>query len=250
MRNWNRIVAVVSCSASLAIASVAFAEQSAHLQEQPGSGKLVEAPAHFRDVHPPLFFHEEWKAAPGAKEAPITQDAVGNPNLELKLYGDPKDILLSGAAGKPDDPLRVWTGTCEGPCGVALRDKNNYADLTGLAKIRWSTRVSGFHKLRPIVKLADGNWLVGDRADGEISDEHVTEFSISDVRWLRLDIDKVVAKGSWLVNPDLSKVDEVGFVDLMPGSGHGQGGYSTVSQFTVYGKAVNREGSAQNQPNH
>jgi len=240
MRRWSRTAAIVSFLVSLGVASTSFAQQ-AHVQEQPGPGKLVEAPAHFRDVHPPLFFREEWKAAPDAKEAPITQDAVGNPNLELKLYGDPKDILLSGTAGKPDDPLRVWTGTCEGPCAVAFRDKNNYVDLTGLAKIRWSTRVSGFHKLRPIVKLADGNWLVGDHADGEISDDHVTEFSISDVRWLRLDINKVIAKGSWLVNPDLSKVDEVGFVDLMPGSGHGQGGYSTVSQFAIYGKAISRE---------
>lgn len=114
MRRLNRIVAVVSCLASLGIASAAFAEQGAHPQEQPGPGKLVEAPAHFRDVHPPLFFHEEWKAAPGAKEAPITQDAVGNPNLELKLYGDPKDILLSGAAGKPDDPPPRLDGDVRG----------------------------------------------------------------------------------------------------------------------------------------
>jgi len=250
MRRWNRSAAVVNFLVSLAIACTAFAQEAAHVQQQPGPAKLVEAPAHFGDVHPPLFFNEEWKAAPNQKETTITQDAVASPNLELKLYGDPKGILLSGATGKPDNPLRTWSGTCEGPCAVALRDKNNYVDLTGLAKIRWTTRVSGFHKLRPILKLSDGNWLVGDHADGEISDYHMTEFSISDLRWLRLDIDKVVAKGSWVVNPDLSKVDEVGFVDLTPGSGHGQGGYSTVSQFAVYGKAVNREASAQNQPNH
>lgn len=213
-------------------------------------GGLIEAPAHFGDPHPPLFFREGWKQVPGGGEHPITQDAVTNPNLELKLYGDPKDMLLNGAAQNKDNPIRIWTGTCETPCALALRDKNNYVDLTGLAKIQWGTRVSGFHRLRPIVKLASGVWLVGNHEDGEISDYHETEFSISDVRWLRLDIDKVVAKGSWLVNPDLSKVDEVGFVDVIPGSGHGQGGYSVLTTFAVYGKPVPREPGAENSSNH
>jgi hypothetical protein len=44
----------------------------------------------------------------------------------------------------------------------------------------------------------------------------------------------------WVPNVDLSRVDEVGFVDLMPGSGHGTGGYIHVSQFQVYGRAVPR----------
>jgi hypothetical protein len=39
---------------------------------------------------------------------------------------------------------------------------------------------------------------------------------------------------------DLSKVDEVGFADLMPGSGHGAGGYVNVSTFEVYGRPVKR----------
>jgi len=47
----------------------------------------------------------------------------------------------------------------------------------------------------------------------------------------------------WVPNVDLSRVDEVGFVDLMPGSGHGTGGYIHVSQFQVYGKAVPRPAS-------
>jgi hypothetical protein len=38
----------------------------------------------------------------------------------------------------------------------------------------------------------------------------------------------------------LSRVDEVGFADLMPGSGHGSGGYVNVSTLEVYGKPVKR----------
>ena len=59
----------------------------------------------------------------------------------------------------------LWTGMCTTPCAVAFRHKTKFADLTGLARIRWNTKVSGFHQIRPIVKLADGTWLVGDRTD-------------------------------------------------------------------------------------
>jgi hypothetical protein len=46
---------------------------------------------------------------------------------------------------------------------------------------------------------------------------------------------------------DLSKVDEIGFVDLMPGSGHGQGGWVDVAQVEVYGGSVPRTGSSASQ---
>jgi hypothetical protein len=135
----------------------------------------------------------------------------------------------------------VWTGLATSPVAVALRDKANYVDLSGLARIRWQTKVSGFHKVRPIVKLADGTWLVGDHADGSTVDWHDSDFSIAEVRWIKLDIDKVLTKGNWVEHPDLSKVDEVGFTDLLPGSGHGPGGWSDVAWFEVYGKPVKRE---------
>jgi hypothetical protein len=48
----------------------------------------------------------------------------------------------------------------------------------------------------------------------------------------------------WVPNVDLSRVDEVGFVDLMPASGHGTGGYIHVSQFQVYGRPVPRTAPA------
>ena len=81
---------------------------------------------------------------------------------------------------------------------------------------------------------------MGDRASGPSADFNEIDTSISDVRWLKLDIDRVVAVGVWVEHPNLAKVDEVGFADLMPGSGHGQGGWSDVAQIEVYGKPVNR----------
>jgi len=109
-----------------------------------------------------------------------------------------------------------------------------------LAKIRWVVRTSGFHQVRPVLKLADGTWLVGDHVTGPNADFNVSDISISDVRWLKLDIDRVVAVGTWVERPNLSKVDEVGFADLMPGSGHGSGGYANIGRIEVYGKPVKR----------
>ena len=194
-----------------------------------------------RAVRPPLFFHEEWKQTPAGGEHPVTPEGVANPNLELKLYGaSGKDVQLTGSAKDDNNPIHLWTGLCTTPCAVALRDKTNFADLTGLARIRWVTKMSGFHQVRPIVKLADGTWLVGDRADGSVADWQVSEFNISEVRWLKLDIEKVLTKGNIVEKPDLSKVDEIGFVDLMPGSGHGAGGWSDVAAIDVFGGSVKR----------
>jgi hypothetical protein len=47
---------------------------------------------------------------------------------------------------------------------VTLHDKDNHLDLSGLAKVKWQTRASAFHVVRPVVKLADGTLLVGDYA--------------------------------------------------------------------------------------
>jgi hypothetical protein len=98
-------------------------------------------------------------------EHPIVFDStLSNPSLELKVYGPTaKELLLTGAANDELNPTHVWTGMCTSPCAVAFRHKTQMADLSGLARMRWNTKVSGFHQIRPIVKLADGTWLVGDR---------------------------------------------------------------------------------------
>ena len=90
------------------------------------------------------------------------------------------------------------------------------------------------------MKLADGTWLVGDHADGSVADWQISEFNLNEVRWLKLDIDKVVTKGTIVDKPDLSKVDEIGFADLTPGSGHGAGGWSDVAAIDVFGGSVKR----------
>ena len=198
-------------------------------------------------MRPPLFFSESWKPLPTPADDhgawPMSQGGVANPNLEMTLYGTTsKEIqLVAGRGGSDTVPTNLWTGTTTSPSAVALRDRNNFVDLSPpLAKIRWVVRTSGFHQAWPIVKLADGTWLVGDRSSGLQADFNQSEITPIDVRWLKLDIARVVTVGTWIDHPDLKKVDAVGFADLMPGSGHGAGGYINVGRIEVYGTPVKR----------
>jgi len=196
---------------------------------------------------PPLFFSEGWQTLTTPPDDhgawPASQAGVANPTLQLTLHGPSgKEIQLVAVRGSADVyPLNLWTGTTTSPSAATLRDRSRFVDLSNpLAKIRWVVRTSGFHQIRPIVKLADGTWLVGDRATGPSLDFNEADVSIADLHWLALDIDRVVTVGNWVEHPDLSKVDEVGFADLMPGSGHGAGGYVNVGRIEVYGEAVKR----------
>lgn len=208
-------------------------------------------PARVAPTFPPLFLGEDWTRPADAKgQVPVTAQNVSQQNLELKVYGtDAKNLTISGEAGNATGPINLWTGMCTAPVAATLRDKNNYVDLTGLAKVRWVTRASGFHVVRPVVKLADGTMLVGDHVDASTTTFLESEFAFTGLRWIKLDPERVVTTGvygpvgeasSWVENPDLSKVDEVGFADLMPGTGHGSGGWVNVGRFEVYGKPVKR----------
>ena len=115
-----------------------------------------------------------------------------------------------------DDPYYIWSGLCPGNWAVSLKKKDSYADLTGFAKIRWRSKQVGFRELHIILKLADGSWLVGDLSDGRSADWRIREFNIQDITWYSLDIE-TISEGRLVENPDLSKVDEIGFTDLMHG---------------------------------
>jgi hypothetical protein len=211
-------------------------------------------------------------------EGGVTTAAVTNPQLELKLYDPlaasvpaylknpppgsipvdwhgPSCIQLAGynqnpppkqvTAGEPTDPPNLWTGVCMSGVAATLRHKESFVNLTALgARIRWVTRTSGFHVVRPVVKLADGTYYVGDDGAGAHSSNSKlfleSEVAIANLRWLPLEIARVVTRGDKFVQPDLSRVDEVGFADLHPGSGHGWGGFVNVARIEVYGTPVKR----------
>ncbi len=198
-------------------------------------------------VRPPLLFREEWKEPPlnGLGHATpelekledesrrITQNAVTNQNLELHLYGPAaREVGVYRHEGRVD----VWTGMAASPVAVTLRDKDGYIDLTGLARLRWMTRTQGLQVIHPVIKLADGTMLAGSHSDSTEGEFLVSEIAFNIQHWFRLDPEKVVTTTE-LTNPDLSKVDEIGFVDLMPSAGHfGTGAYANVAWIELYAK--------------
>ena len=216
------------------------------LAQEPAAGRGgANAP---RPTPAVLVMKAEFKPAVAGKtdQVPFVQANVVDPNLELKQYGAGKDVLTN--AGNPAQfiPFSAWTGTTTGPFALTFRDRTNLLDLGGGAKIRWATKTSGFHVVRPVIKLADGSMFVGDVSSENVAMMAVSEFPVATVRWVKLDPVRVVTLGSpgpfnqiW-VTPDLSKVDEVGFADLIPGSGHGTGGWVHVGSIEVFGKAVAR----------
>jgi hypothetical protein len=159
----------------------------------------------------------------------------------LKLYGPTaKEFLVAGSPTNESNPVHPWNGMCTGPCGLTLRHKTNQVDLTGMASIKWLTKMSGLHQVRPLIRLAGGQLLVGDVADGSNAGWQEREIPIAGIKWYVVDPARAVTTGNAVANPDLGKVDEVGFIDLMPGSGHGPGGWADVAKIEVYGRAVPR----------
>ena len=245
MPTFRRSAMVFGCLAVCLMAMIAMAKQPPQATTQP-------ARAPVKVQRPPLFFREDWKLDPSIPnttpelEHTVGQGDLANSNLELRLYGDKVGPVVVSQAN--DDITFVMTLLCTSNCAVALRDKKNNVDLTGLAKMRWRTRENGFHFVHPIVKLANNTWLVGDHSVGYSADWVESEISFADVRWRNLDIDNVVEArdGKWVDNPDLSNVEEIGFTDLMRGSGHGMGGGSRIDWIEVYGKPVARGAGAEN----
>jgi len=262
----------------VAVAALVIASSFAAAQAQTESGATPQG------LPPLFFKEEWRQRTPPPDAAPdfvleagVSPAALTNAALELNVYdpnaasvaryrdqpptrsrvgdwGGTSCVQLAGynqnppppavGAGARTDPPNLWTGVCQTPIAVTLRDPRSYVDLTGLSRIRWVTRVSGFHVVRPVVKLADGSWFVGDYAEGAPSANSTlfleSEFAVSSVRWLPLDITGVVTVGQSWAQPDLSRVDEVGFADLLPGSGHGWGGFVNVGRIEVYGRPVQR----------
>jgi len=192
-------------------------------------------------TRPAMLWREEWKQPPYTGELNdanrrVTQDAVTNPRLEIKIYGTAaKEIGVYNHEGRFD----LWTGMATSPIAVTLKDKANYVDLTGLARLRWMVRTGALHVAHPVVKLADGTFIAGSFTQSNDGEYIQTEVAFANQRWYKLDPEKVVTTVE-VKNPDLSKVDEVGLADLMPSGGHGNAGWVNLSTIELYAKPVPR----------
>ena len=185
-----------------------------------------------------LFFREDWKEIEAA--LPVTQAHVATPDLVLSLYGPARDaIKKSNHPHIPNDPYYIWSGECKANWAVGLRHRDRWVDLTGGdAKIRIGCKQSGFRQLRIILKLSTGDWLVSDEYAGYTEDWSEKEFKVSDIRWRKLNIESVT-EGTWAEDPDLARVAEIGFTDLMAGGGTPAS--SRLDWIEVYGHQIGRK---------
>ncbi len=230
----------------ISVAGIAFA--------QPAQDGGAESPESVR-----LIFQETFQGQqPNAPtQIPLTEQHGTNANLEVKLYGPgakavpdhESGLLLNQGAdeAQPGNTISyIWSGVTEDRWGVMLKERNNYLDLRGPAKIRWRTRTRSLHQIRLLVKLADGTLLAADYVEPESSYWRETEFYLADIpRWRALDETRMAVSrdSDWKTNVDLSRVDEIGFTDLMRGAGHGTNGNAGLDWIAVYGNPVSRDTS-------
>ena len=190
---------------------------------------------------PPLLFSERWRLPQheGAATDDNTRFAFGvttNANVEAKLYGPGSAPVR---AAEHEGRVDLWNGLATSPVAVTLRDKRNYLDLTGLARLRWILRTNAIHTLYPVVKLADGSLAIGSRGITTNGDFLQVEIAFTGQQWYKLDPQKVVVMTA-AMNPDLGKVDEVGVASLAPGGGHGIAGSFNLSTVELFAKGVPR----------
>jgi hypothetical protein len=216
----------------LGLAFSLFAAGCALAQSQPGPV-----------VRPPLIFHEGF--SDGFNEDPVTVKSMETKGLQIATYGPGKDLWSKTWHAKaPMVGSFMWTGACTQVCGMTLYLPGDYMDLRGLAQVTWRTAETGLHQLHLLIKTADGKLLISDQSVGASSDWQVSDLVIEDLRWREVDTKTMndlnpPGNAPWLPQPDLSKVTEIGFTDMMPGSGHGvQAGSSRVDWIEVYGVRV------------
>src|SRR6266853_2750507 len=187
-----------------ALGLVVFA--SSAFAQSPG-GRGAPPPA----TRPALLFRDEWRlpaheGAPTDENMRFTPGVVASDRIEAKVYGAGSSFIR---AAEHEGRIDLWTGLATSPVAVTLRDKRNYIDLTGLARLRWIVRTNSIHTLYPVVKLANGTYAAGNRGistDGEFLQ---IEVAFGGMRWFTLDPVKVVVT-SEVKDPDLSRVDEIG----------------------------------------
>ena len=217
-------------------------------QQRGAQPPAAPAAAQPQETTPALLFKEEFQQVPAGIGVPTSprrsqnqywlaaQSAVKNPNLELKLYGtEAKNTTVYIHEGRAD----LWTGLVGSPVAVMLKHRGNFIDLTGLARVRAIVRTGNLHQLHPVIRLADGTMVAGHQIIDTDNQFVQVEVSFGNQRWYVVEPETLAVKGL-AMKVDLARVDEVGFVDLAPASGHGNSGWANISWIEVYAKPVRR----------
>ncbi len=211
-------------------------------------GAQPPAAAQAPETMPPLLIQEKWQQIEAAKGVPTSPrrsqgpywlagpSAVTNPNIELRLYGtDAKNITVYVHEGRVD----LWSGLTMSPVAVLIKHRTSYVDLTGLARVRATLRTGNLHTLHPVIRTAEGALLAGNRVIDTDGQFHQLDVSFANQKWYTLNADFLTVNGA-VDKVDLSRVDEVGFVDLAPAGGHGNSGWFNLSHIEVYAKGTPR----------
>jgi hypothetical protein len=190
---------------------------------------------------PPLLFSEPWRLPPHTGEQTdenmrFTPAVVTNANIDVKLYGSDAKVIR---AAVHEERFDLWNGMTSSPTAITLRDRRSYVNLTDAARLRWIVRTNAIHSLHPVVRLADGRLIVGNRGIDTHGEFLAVEIAFSGMRWYGLDPAKVIVLTE-VVNPDLGKVDEVGVAMLSPGGGHGIAGSVNLSNVELFAYPVPR----------
>ena len=183
---------------------------------------------------PALLFSETWRIPPHTGEETdentrVTPAVVTNPNLEVKLYGPDAKVIRAATHEQRTD---LWNGMTTSPSAVTVRDRRNFLDLTEAARLRWIVRTNAIHTLHPVVKLADGRLIVGDRQITTHGEFLSVEIAFTGMRWYIGS--REGRRAHRVVNPNLRMVDEVGLAMLIPGGGHGIAGSANLSNVELF----------------
>ena len=227
-----RTTLTLTCLVVFAVASVAG-------QTKPAPAANTQKPG--MAPRPAMLFSETWRIPPHTGEETdentrVTPAVVTNPNLEVKLYGQDAKVIRAATHEQRTD---LWNGMTTSPAAVTLRDRRNFLDLTEAARLRWIVRTNAIHTLHPVVKLADGRLIVGDREITTHGEFLSVEIAFTGMRWYALDPEKVVVRTE-VTNPNLRMVDEVGMAMLIPGGGHGIAGSANLSNVELFAYSMPR----------
>ena len=197
---------------------------------------------------PKMIFHEGWTRAPLSQ--PMAQANLGNEHLTLHIYGDPTHIR------KAMHPLDDYTYTGESTANwaITVSDKAALWDTSGGGKVRFKTQNTGYRFVHVVIKTADGKYFASEEGAGESSVWIETDYILQDLHWRNLlmtdtptnasnrrqpDPKRVPIVPTSRGTPDLTRIEEVGFSDLMVG------GWipatSRVAFFELYGRTVPRQ---------
>ena len=195
-----------------------------------------------------LLWEEHWNRAPLTQ--PMTQENLGNQNLRLHIYGDAVGIRKTQHANED----YTYTGETRSNWAITVSDPASYWDLRVPGKILLRTRNTGFRNTHIILKTADGKYYASEEGSPESSAWINRDYILADLHWRNLtmadapsgvtgdrrpaDPKRAVLVPTSVGTPDLGKVEEIGFSDLM------EGGFipatTRVNGWALWGKKVPR----------